>query len=82
MNTSDQYPDSPFEVVEHGVGQPGYRDAATYDQRRFGNPASNYRQTLMMDAISRLVRPLDRDNFLKFDLSATTVSMQALRVNA
>jgi ubiquinone/menaquinone biosynthesis C-methylase UbiE len=59
MNMPNQNSGSPYEVVEYGVGKSGYQDAANYDQRRFGNPASNYKQTVMMNAIERLLGPLD-----------------------
>ncbi len=59
MVTSGDNSESQFEVVEYGVGQPGYQDASKYDQRRFGNPASNYKQTVMMNAITRLTGSLE-----------------------
>jgi ubiquinone/menaquinone biosynthesis C-methylase UbiE len=59
MNNPDQKSGSQFEVVEYGVGQPGYQDAANYDRRRYGNPASDYKHTVMMNVITRLAGPLD-----------------------
>lgn len=64
MDIQSQNPSSRFEVVEYVHGGTGYQDAANYDQRRFGNPASNYKQTVMMNAINRLLGPLERKRVL------------------
>jgi ubiquinone/menaquinone biosynthesis C-methylase UbiE len=48
-----------FDVVEYVAGKPGFQNASGYDQRRFGGPASNYKQTVMMNAIMRLAGPLE-----------------------
>jgi len=53
-----------FEIVEYAVGKPGFQDAAGYDQRRFGGPASRYKQTVMMNAITALIGPLEGKRIL------------------
>jgi ubiquinone/menaquinone biosynthesis C-methylase UbiE len=51
-------PPDEFEVVEYAAGAPGYRDAAAYDQKRYQNPASAYKLTVMTNTLSRLIGPL------------------------
>lgn len=57
-------PPSNFEVVEYAAGAPGYRNAAEYDERRFGNPASAYKLAVMANAVSRLIGPLSGKHIL------------------
>jgi ubiquinone/menaquinone biosynthesis C-methylase UbiE len=50
---------SEFKVVEYAAGKPGFQDAANYDRRRYGGPASHYKQTVTMNAVMKLVGPLE-----------------------
>ena len=49
---------SDFEVVDYQTGAEGYRDVASYDQKRYRGPANEYRQTVMANAYRGLVGPL------------------------
>jgi ubiquinone/menaquinone biosynthesis C-methylase UbiE len=55
---------SDFDVVEYASGKPGFQDASGYDKRRFGGPASDYKQTVMMNAIMKLIGPLEGQRIL------------------
>jgi ubiquinone/menaquinone biosynthesis C-methylase UbiE len=48
-----------FDVVEYAAGKPGFQNASCYDKRRFGGRASDYKQTVMMNAIMKLIGPLE-----------------------
>jgi ubiquinone/menaquinone biosynthesis C-methylase UbiE len=60
----DQNSASEFKVVEYAVGKPGFQDAANYDRRRYGGPASDYKQTVTMNAIMKLIGPLEGKRIL------------------
>jgi SAM-dependent methyltransferase len=45
------------EVVRYRAGAQGYRDAATYDQRRYRGPANEYKRKVMKAAYTGLVGP-------------------------
>ncbi len=47
-----------FELVEYRVGAPGYRDVASYDQKRYSGAAREYRQAVMARAYGGLIGPL------------------------
>lgn len=49
---------SGFEVVDYQIGAEGYRDVASYDQKRYSGPANEYRQTVMANAYKDLVGSL------------------------
>jgi ubiquinone/menaquinone biosynthesis C-methylase UbiE len=53
-----------FDVVEYSAGKPGFQDASAYDKRRFGGPASDYKQKVMMNAIMKLIGPLEGKRIL------------------
>ena len=53
-----------FEVVDYQIGAEGYRDVASYDDKRYRGPANEYRQTVMASAYSSLVGPLKGKSIL------------------
>jgi ubiquinone/menaquinone biosynthesis C-methylase UbiE len=53
-----------FDVVEYAAGKPGFQDASRYDTRRYGGPASYYKQTVMMNAVVKLIGPLEGKSIL------------------
>jgi ubiquinone/menaquinone biosynthesis C-methylase UbiE len=57
-------PPDKIEVVEYAAGAPGYRDAAAYDQKRYQNPVSGYKLTVMTNALSNLIGPLTGKHLL------------------
>lgn len=63
-NGSNQKSATEFKVVEYAVGKPGFQDAANYDKRRYGGPASDYKQQVSMNAIMRLIGPLEGKRIL------------------
>ena len=63
MVSSRQSPNE-FTVVEYAVGKQGYQDVANYDRRRYGGPANHYKQKVMMNAVMKLIGPLEGKNIL------------------
>lgn len=57
-------PTDEIEVVEYAAGAPGYRDAAAYDERRYQDPASAYKLTVMTNVLSNLIGPLTGKHIL------------------
>ncbi len=55
---------SEFKVVEYAAGKEGFQDAANYDRRRYGGPASHYKQTVTMNAMMKLIGPLEGKRIL------------------
>jgi ubiquinone/menaquinone biosynthesis C-methylase UbiE len=63
-NASDQKSATEFTVVEYAVGKEGFQDAANYDKRRYGGPASDYKQKVSMNAMTKLIGPLEGKRIL------------------
>lgn len=63
--TEQQEKDSgKLDIVVYATGKPGFQDASQYDKRRYGGPAAYYKQTVMMNAVNRLIGPLEGKKIL------------------
>jgi ubiquinone/menaquinone biosynthesis C-methylase UbiE len=56
--TEQKLKDPPV-VTRYAVGMKGYQDVASYDEVRYVGPANEYKQTVMSNAYTRLMGPLE-----------------------